>query len=163
MTDASANRSHALAVIMQRTALVNRWATEKWEAKGVLEDLGAPGSAPKVIVEHEGLTQMLHPGLRLRLQRDEAEGYYLNLTSPEPKVFVLWRMVDDIARPQMLTVSYGEGTRWADSGEQVDGVPIPVDLLPWIAAFVDAHYRPEPKKEKRYASNKDQGRMGRFK
>jgi hypothetical protein len=163
MSDASASRSYALAVIMQRTALVNRWVTEKWEAKGVLQDLAEPGTAPKVIVEHEGLTQMLHPGLRLHLQRDEAEGYYLNLTSPEPKVFVLWRMVDEIARPEMLTVSYGEGTRWADSGEQVDGVPIPDDLLPWIAAFVEAQYRPEPKKEKRYASNKDRGRMGHFK
>ena len=100
---------------------MNRWVTEKWETKGVLQDLGAPGAAPQVIVEHEGLTQMLYPGLRLRLQRDEAEGYYLNLTSPEPKVFVLWRMVDEIARPEMLTVSYGEGARWADSGEQVDG------------------------------------------
>jgi hypothetical protein len=34
-------------------------------------------------------------------------------------------------------------------------------LLPWIADFVDAHYRPEPQKAKRYASNKDKGRMGR--
>jgi hypothetical protein len=163
MSDASPQLSYPLAVIMQRTALVNRWVSEKWEAQGVLRDLDALGAGPKVIVEHERLTQMLHPGLRLRLQRDEAEGYYLNLTSPEPKVFVLWRMVDEIARPEMLTVSYGEGTRWADSGEQVDGVPIPNDLLPWIAEFVEAHYRPEPKKEKRYASNKDKGRMGHFK
>ncbi|HEV7392441.1 MAG TPA: DUF3305 domain-containing protein [Burkholderiales bacterium] len=166
MSDASPDASplsYPLAVIMQRTALVNRWATEKWEAQGVLRDLDATGAAPKVIVKHETITQILHPGLRLRLQRDEAEGYYLNLTSPEPKVFVLWRMVDEIARPERVTVSYGEGARWADSGEQVDGVPIPNDLLPWIAQFIDAHYRPEPKKEKRYASNKDKGRMGHFK
>jgi Protein of unknown function (DUF3305) len=160
MSDASASRSYALAVIMQRTALVNRWASETWEAKGVLQDLSAPGSPPKIIVQHERLTQVLHPGLRLLLQRDEAEGYYLNLTSPEPKVFVWWRMVEQMPRPEMLTVSYGEGTRWADSGEQVDGVPIPDDLLPWIAAFVETHYRPEPRKQKRYASNKDRGRMG---
>jgi hypothetical protein len=163
MNDESPRLSYPLAVIMQRTALVNRWATEKWEAQGVVRDLDTSGAAPKVIVEHERIIQVLHPGLRLRLQRDEAEGYYLNLTSPEPKVFVLWRMVDEIARPEMLTVSYGEGTRWADSGEQVDGVPIPDDLLPWIAQFIEAHYRPEPRKEKRYASNKDKGRMGQFK
>ena len=163
MTDtASARCSHALAVIMERTALVNRWVNEKWEAKGVVQDLSPPGTAPMVIVQREDLTQMLHPGHRLHLQRDEAEGYYLNLTSPEPKVFVLWRLVDELARPVMLTVSYGEGTRWADSGEQVDGVPIPADLLPWMAEFVESHYRPEPKKAKRYASNKDKGRMGRF-
>jgi hypothetical protein len=154
-------RSYSLAVVMQRTALVNRWASEQWEAKGVVRDVS--GSAtPRVIVQTDAVTQVLFPGHRLHLARDEAEGYYLNLTSPEPKVFVLWRPADGVAKPERMTVSYGEGTRWADSGEQVDGVPIPTDLLPWIAEFVEAHYRPEPPKKKRYASNKDKGRMGRI-
>ena len=151
---------YPLAVIMERTALVNRWVDEKWEAKGVVRDTSDEPSAPRVIVQREGLTQMLFPGLRVRLTRDEAEGYYLNISSPEPKVFVLWRPVDGLAKPEMLTVSYGEGTRWADSGEQVDGVPLPPELMPWMAQFVEAYYRPEPKKQKRYASNKDRGRMG---
>jgi hypothetical protein len=159
--DLTANRSYALAVIMQRTVLANRWATEQWEAKGVVRDTGEAGAAPRVIVECENLMQMLFTGHRLRLSRDEAEGYYLNLTSPEPKVFILWRPEEGLARPERLTVSYGEGTRWADSGEQVDGVAIPEDLLPWMAQFVEAHYRPEPPKKKRYASSRDEGRMGR--
>jgi hypothetical protein len=159
-SDASASRSYSLAVIMERTALNNRWASEKWEAKGLVRDPDAPGGVPRVIVHNEQCTQTLYPGHRLELKRDEAEGYYLNLTSPEPKVFVLWRFIDERAEPQRVTVSYGEGTRWADSGEQVDGVQIPPELLPWIADFIEAHYRPEPPKKKRYASNKDKGRMG---
>ncbi|HYH43439.1 MAG TPA: DUF3305 domain-containing protein [Burkholderiales bacterium] len=154
-------RSYALAVVMQRTVLDNRWASEQWEAKGVVRDQAEAGSAPRVIVERDDMSQMLFPGYRLQLSRDEAEGYYLNLTSPEPKVFVLWRDEEGVARPDRITVSYGEGTRWADSGEQVDGVPIPSELLPWMAAFVDANFRPEPPKKKRYASSKDRGRMGR--
>ena len=152
-------QSYPLAVIMQRRALVNRWVTEQWEAKGVVRDLG-PDTTARVILDRDGLTEVLHPGFRLELKRDEAEGYYLNLTSPEPKVFVLWRPRDEGPRPEMLTVSYGEGTRWADSGEQVDGVALPLELVPWIASFVEQHYRPEPPKKKRYASNKDRGRMG---
>jgi hypothetical protein len=154
--------SYPLAVIMERTALVNRWVDEKWEAKGVVRDTSAAGSEPRVIVEGEGITQILFSGYRVHLTRDEAEGYFLNLTSPQPKVFVLWRPVDGVARPEMLSVSYGEGTRWADSGEQVDGVPLPAELVPWMADYVEANYRPEPKKQKRYASNKDRGRMGRL-
>ena len=153
-------RSYPLAVIMQRTEIANRWATEQWEAKGVVREPGDAGAAPRVIVEGKGFSQMLFPGHHLRLVADEAEGYYLNLTSPEPKVFILWRSEDGVARPERLTVSYGEGTRWADSGEQVDGVPIPSELLPWMADFVEAHYRPEPPKKKRYASSRDKGRMG---
>lgn len=160
-SDAVSARTCAVAVIMERTAIVNRWVSEQWEAKGVVRDAQAPGSAPQVIVRNDRCTQTLYPGLKLELKRDEAEGYYLNLTSPEPKVFVLWRWIDETAQPQRVTVSYGEGTRWADSGEQVDGVPIPADLLSWIGEFVEAHYEPEPPKKKRYASSKDKGRMGR--
>ena len=161
MTDrASARQSYPLAIIMERTELNSRWASEKWEAKGVVQDASPSGAPPKVIVRSAGLTQVLYPGFRLGLMRDEAEGYYLNLTSPEPKVFVLWRWIDDTAQPVRVTVSYGEGTRWADSGEQVDGVQVPADLLPWMAEFVEEHYRPEPRQAKRYASNKDKGRMG---
>ncbi len=152
--------SYAVAVIMQRTVLANRWATEMWDAKGVVPDHAPPGTPHSLIVRGEGLTQFLFPGYTLKLARDEAEGYYLNLTSPQPKVFVLWRILDDVARPEFLTVSYNEGTRWADSGESVDGVPMPAELLPWIGEFVEQHYKPEPSKPKRYASNRDKGRMG---
>ena len=71
-------------------------------------------------------------------------------------------MRDEQAQPERLTVSYHEGARWMDSDEHVDGVPLPVELLPWVGEFVEQHYRPEPGKKKRYASNKDQGRMGRI-
>jgi hypothetical protein len=70
-------------------------------------------------------------------------------------------MREAVAHPEMLSVSYNEGTRWADSGEQVDGVALPPELAQWMADFVLEHYRPEPQKKKRYASSRDKGRMGR--
>ena len=148
---------YPLAVIMERVRLNHRWATEKWETKGVVRDLDPSGSHETVIVHDENTTQMLFRGIPLRLERAEAEGYYLNITSPEPKLFVLWRMDNEIARPVFLSVSYNEGTRWADSGENVDGVALPADLLPWMAQFAAEHYQPEPKKKPRYASSKDKG------
>jgi hypothetical protein len=66
-------------------------------------------------------------------------------------------MEEEVARPKLLTVSYHEGMRWADSDEHVDGVALPPDLVPWIAQFAQAYYRPEPKKKPRYASSKDKG------
>lgn len=146
---------------MERVALVNRWASEKWEAKSVVPDVD-PDAAPRVILESTAITQILFSGLRIALQRDEAEGYYMNITSPEPKVFVLWRMVESRAEPQLLTVSYNEGARWLDSGESVDGVPLPMELVPWLARYCAQHYRPEPRKKAKYATNKDKGRMGNW-
>ena len=148
---------YSVAVIMERVRLVNRWATEKWEAKGVVLDVPQQGNGERVIVDQKNLTQVLFPAMKLKLERAEAEGYYLNITSPQPKLFVLWRMDNEVARPVFLSVSYNEGTRWADSGENVDGVALPADLLPWMAQFAADHYQPEPKKKPRYASSKDKG------
>lgn len=146
---------------MERMPLNNRWASEKWEAKSVVPDID-PAAPPRVLLQDAGRMQMLHPGLQITLQRDEAEGYYMNITSPQPKVFVLWRMEDAVAKPQLLTVSYHEGSRWLDSGETVDGVPLPVELLPWMAKFCEDHYKPEPRKKAKYATSKDKGRMGNW-
>ena len=56
---------------------------------------------------------------------DEAEGYYLNLSAPQPFVFVNWHDEDGRAVPKIVTVSYNEAARLMDAGEQVDGVPMP--------------------------------------
>ena len=160
MPDAPSSTNSApypLAVIMERLRLADRWATEKWEAKSVMPDSQPAGSSERVIRDDGRTLQVLFPGMILRLEPAEAEGYLLNLTSPEPRVFVLWRMEEDLARPEQLTVSYNEGTRWADTDEHVDSVPLPEDLVSWITQFAVAHYRPEPRKKPRYASSKDKG------
>ena len=153
------SESRQLAVIMERTRLADRWGTEQWEAKGVVPDCVPDGAAERVIFQGDRTVQYLFPGFALRLRADEAEGYFLNITAPQPKVFVLWRMdeAQEIAHPRLLTASFNEGARWMDGGERVDGVALPLDLLPWIGEFVERHYRPEPKKKGRWASNKDKG------
>jgi hypothetical protein len=150
------------AVIMERMAIVNRWADERWETRGIVRDTEASGASSRMLMQTEKLTQTLYPGHVIRLYRDEAEGYFYNILSPEPKVFVLWRMEEDVAIPKFLSVSYHEGSRWLDSGENVDGVALPPELAPWMAEFVALHYQPEEKKPRKYASNKDKGRMGNY-
>lgn len=149
---------YPIAVIMERVKLENRWGTERWEVKGVVRDASPPGSRERVIVSNERVTQILFPGFTIKLYPDEAEGYIYNITSPQPKVFVMWRAGEDgIARPESLSVSYHEGARWMDAEETVGGVALPPDLLAWIAEFGAAHYKEEPRKKKRYASSRDKG------
>ena len=49
-SDAILSTRWPAAVIMERQALNNRWASEKWEAKGVVPDLD-PSAEPRVILE----------------------------------------------------------------------------------------------------------------
>ena len=152
-----------VAVIMQRTPLANRWADERWEAVAVepedrLVATTAPSNAPNSAPSSAAAaTRWRCPGHEIELHPAEGEGYYLNLSTPEPKVFVLWRMAepDDTtedaaeprARPLIVTVSYGEAARFLDVGEQVDAVPMPAAILAALESFVAAHYRPEPRKK----------------
>src|SRR3989304_2180328 len=138
-----------VAVIMERRALANRWQPEVGEPAGVIPDIESGDSAPRLLREDPGRAQWLHPGFLIQLYRDEAEGYYLNMSAPTPYVFVMWRAEDGQGVPKVVTVSYHEAARMMDGGEQVDGVPMPSDLAGWVAAFAAEHYQPEPKKRSR--------------
>ena len=136
-----------VAVIMERRVLANRWQTEQWAPVSVVPDDGE-AREPQLLEEDSEHARWLHPGFAIELHRDEADGYYLNMTTETPYVFVNWRMVDGLAVPKIVTVSYHEAGRMMDGGEQVDGVPLPPALLAWIDEFVRTHYRPPEKKGK---------------
>ena len=106
------------------------------------------------VTSGEVRTQWLHPGFKLELFRDEAEGYYLNLSSNKPFVFVNWLEEEGAGVPKAVTVSYNEAARLMDAGARVDGVPMPPQWIPWLAEYVERNYKPEPKKRSRPPSFK---------
>ena len=139
----------SVAVVMQRRLLNNRWQSEAWETFGVLPNYRSALDGEvglRMILDADGVTQWLHPGHEILLHRDEAEGYYLNVSTAEPKVFVSWRMDEGRAVPLLLTVSYHEASRWMDGSELVDAVAMPPDVFAWVGEWVMKNYQPEPKK-----------------
>lgn len=136
-----------VAVVMERTTLANRWQAERWEPVAIVPDDGAQ-PAPRLLHEDAAQSQWLHPGFTAELFRDEVEGYYLNLTATKPFAFVNWELVDGVGVPRSVTLSYNEAARMMDGGAQVDGVPLPAEMQGWLAAFVDAFYRPDVKKRR---------------
>ncbi len=87
--------------------------------------------------------------LCLELHRDEAQGYYLNVTTEEPSIFVLWRLEAGRAEAVSATLSYDEAARWMDGGEMVDRVPMPAEMAHWLVEYVRIHYRPEKGRKRR--------------
>ena len=144
-----------VAVVLEREAQPNRW--EDWRFKVVDVVLAEPafGTVPRTLRDDGKFCRTLFPGFRLELFRDEAEGYYLNLSSGAPVWFVVWRVDDEDpsrAWPETVSLSYTEAGRWLDAQERVDNVPLPADQAAWLQAFTDEHYKPEPKKRRRPAS-----------
>lgn len=134
-----------LAVVMQRRPARSRWESVVWEPWSVLESDAPPGP-PRLLVEQGATAQWLHAGFELAIHRDEIEGYYMNVSSDSPRVFVLWRMEGEQGLPLQVTASYDEGGRWLDGGHFVDGVAMPPALYAWIGGYVEKNYRPEPRK-----------------
>jgi hypothetical protein len=134
-----------LAVVMQRRNARSRWASVIWEPVSVLESAEPPGAA-RLLMKQDDCEQWMHPGFELAIHRDEVEGYYMNVSSESPRVFVLWRMDEETAIPLQVTASYDEGGRWMDGGHSVDSVTMPPAIFGWIGEYVEKNYRPEPKK-----------------
>lgn len=154
------NSTFPVSIVMQRRALESRWQSEVWEPLAVMPEAGE--GVPRVLVEEQGLVQWIYPGMQLGLRVADADGYFLNISTSEPCVFVLWRMEEDRAVPCHLTLSYSEASSWMDGGEQVDRVPMPREIYDWVSEFVQQHYRPQPKKKIRpqsFKSPKDRARI----
>jgi hypothetical protein len=141
-----------VAVVMERETAPNRYEDWRFRIAEVVPQEVAFGNAARVLRDDGKVRRTLHPGFTLALYRDEAEGYYLNLTSGAPVWFVVWRIDDSDpsqAWPETVSLSYNEAGRWLDAQERVDNVPMAPDLAAWLQAYTDEHYRPEPKRRRR--------------
>lgn len=138
-----------------RRARPNAWEDWQHTLFDVALDSGQFGSEPRLL-RNDGVTaHTLFPGFEVSLHRDEAEGYHLNLSTGRPVWFVMWRIDDEDpsrAWPESVTVSYNEAARLMDAQERVDNLPLPDEVVAWLQAYTDEHYRPEPKKRRRPAS-----------
>jgi hypothetical protein len=160
-----------VSVIMRREPIVgamSRWQSHRW----VLENVILAGEASTILAEktathivnsdkNSSVERWIHAGYRAELFTDDAEGYYLNVTTDAPCWFVLWRMEEEagitdepIAKPEMVSLSYHDAGRWLDAQETVEQVPLPPEVITWLKAFVDEHHVSDIKKRKRPESFK---------
>jgi hypothetical protein len=126
------------------TGAASRWVTHHW-------GLGAVHEAQ---AQHEDLddeaddSRLRYSGLNVELHHSEGEGYWLNLNSPAPCLFVMWREEDGGPPvPWVVTASYNEAGRMLDAGEKVEHVPLSEEMRTWLQAYTDANYKPEVRKK----------------
>jgi hypothetical protein len=153
---------------MRRERIDNRWQPWRWSLSEIIPHEDGFGSAPRLLLKDDKEERWLHPGFKVELFSDDAEGYELNLTTQQPCFWVVWRMEEEpaitddcIAVPQTVTLSYHDAGRWLDAQESVEQVPAPLEVLLWVQTFVDQHYVLDVKRRKRPESFKSlQDRFG---
>lgn len=162
----------SVAVVMRREPVhgpMARWEPWRWVLADVLPMADLPpslqGQSAPLRIEAEvdatpfrpDADHWLFPSLPVTLHRDDAEGLYLNLDSPRPCFWVLWRLPEvpaetALPEPLVVTLSYHDAGRWLDAQERVDQVPAPASVVAWMGQFAAQHYQPEPKRRQRPAS-----------
>jgi hypothetical protein len=118
---------------------------------------GDRGGGESLIRSDSGGRQLLYPGFRLRLHKDETESYYMNLTGDHPSIFVVCSEdEDERLQPSLVTLSYDEVSSYMEVEDAVFSVPMPPELYRWIEAFVLQNYVPERRKKRKLDRWKEQ-------
>ncbi len=135
---------------------MSRWQPWRWVLADVVPHEQGFGTVPRLLYKSDREERWLHPDFRVELFKDDAEGYYLNVSTAAPCWFVLWRMEEEpglasepIARPAMVSLSYYDAGRWLDAQETVEQVAAPATVIHWLQTFVDEHHVVEAKRRKR--------------
>jgi Protein of unknown function (DUF3305) len=138
-----------VAVAFRKRIVHSRWADFEWEAASV--EFSRVQERGMAAADIAGERRWIYSGESIDLHPSEGEGYWLNLNSPAPCVFVMWRMEegDEVPRPIVTTVSYNEAGRMLDAGDKVDNVPMPDEMRAALAEYSEAHYKPEVRKKVR--------------
>jgi len=151
--------SFDLSVIVEfRTTPDNRWQEGYWQVTGVVAG-DRPGNGSDKGRQLHAATkgqQYLWTGLHVNLFRDDAESYYYNLVSDNPRVFIICSQVaGEPPRPLIATLSYGEATSYMETDELVESVDMPPELYRWAEHFVLEHYIPVKRKKRKRDDWKD--------
>lgn len=145
-------------VLMRRESVqgaMARWQAWRWTVAEVVAHTSNAGDQPRCLRTSKTDQLWLYPDWSVPLFSDDAEGYWLNATSPTPAFFVMWRLnepedgSDPLAIPQAVSLSYHDAGRWLDAQETVETAPAPPDVVQWIRDFAEHHFVPEPKRRQR--------------
>ena len=131
-----------LAVRMRWRPATGLWDRARWRPEEVSVDRadGIPDPVPDArMVKADS---RLLGGVMLQLYPDENDGYFENWAAPEPKIFLLWRVENGEPSIVSASVSYSEGTRMLDSGDQADGILMPLEVHAWLGSYLLRHYEP---------------------
>ena len=138
-----------VGVVLERRAISDPWRDHVWHVVAVVPDAPADASWRELIRSEAGV-RYLAATLPIEIFRKETDSYEMNLTSRDPRVFVVLRPDPDGTpgremRPYLATVCAFEAGNYGQGGDEtVDAVPMPDEVRAWVENFVARHHAPEP-------------------
>ena len=141
-----------VSIIMECRPSSSEWASEYWQAVGVVVGSRSNDSnnKPHKIYDEQGVQRYLHPGFWLKLHVDECESYYHNLVSPTPRCYVITQAGEDkVPQPLLVSMSFDEAHAYLEGDDDIFAIDIPPEAYIWTEAFVIANYFPQKKTKRK--------------
>ncbi|TRD23125.1 DUF3305 domain-containing protein [Palleronia caenipelagi] len=134
-----------VGILVRRKPGVTRWATQVWQAVGILP--GA-GDASWRELRRDGDVIDFHAAtLTLELHGADTEAYAMALCETVPSLFCVLRISTPNAAPEpvLVTASPYEAQDYADNGDDiVEKLPMPDSVIAWVRDFIATHHAEEP-------------------
>ncbi|TVS12575.1 MAG: DUF3305 domain-containing protein [Wenzhouxiangella sp.] len=124
---------------------------QKWQVIGILPRTGAAsGESGRHLVRDDGETRIYQwLGLELPLMPDGCDDYWYNLTSEQPRLYVICQPdAQGGPVPLRVTADQDDAVAAEEHEEWFFQAAMPVPIVLWIKDYVAAHYRPGPRKGK---------------
>lgn len=149
MSPETENRFWPLLVTLRKQRIKRGlWEVDNWSLLRCGSDReGEKRSALSVNalpVEQPDCCDFEWSGLGLELFRDERAAYRFNLSSSDPRLFVICAEEEEQMSPYLVTASQDAASSYMDGGEEdVYSIAMPEAVQCWIESFIGRHGEPD--------------------
>lgn len=145
--------SIAVGVVLERTIdTQKKWVLPQWKCFAVVTGEHLLKSDQKVLIHQDELYSRYYwGGMELHLYKDGSEGYWYNLLSETPYLFIICdgEEGDREVEPGFITANQDEATGYMESDRMVLSITMPADIRQILEQYVITHYQPEQKKKRK--------------
>ena len=142
-----------LAVVLERRIdRSKRWQVPNWSVHTVVSAENLGNIQQKIKVQDDSDRRFFfHGGLSLDLYKDGGEGYWYNLLSSDPYLFVACEGEPGSMEiePFYITANQDEAMGHLETDDIVLSIPMPVEIRELLEQFVVNHYQPVEKKKRK--------------
>ena len=142
-----------VAVILEKkTNTDKKWSYPSWRIFAVISGAHLNPDDQQMTVHDAGTIHRYYwGGMSLDFYKDGTEGYWYNLLSDTPNLFVICdgELTDDSIEPRYITANQDEATGHMESDDIVLSVPMPAAITELLERYVISHYQPKKKKKRK--------------
>ena len=142
-----------VSVVLERSIDPRKkWNLPQWKGFAVITGEQLQHDQQKVLIHDDGINcRYLWGGLVVHLYRDGNEGYWYNLLSDNPYLFIVCEGEQNEmdVEPAFVTANQDEATGYMESDRLVLSVPMPAEMCTILEKYVITHYLPQEKKKRK--------------